>query len=93
MARKYTYSRTLNSVEGQEVFTAHEFDSFDEAQNAVEKGLHNRKIQLAQRYPGAVLGGSTTGTSLTPPGVQKAPTPTSGPAATGGSTSGATAKE
>lgn len=54
--RKVTYSRTLNSIEGQETFSAVEFDSFDEAKRLVDKGIHDRKLELATKYPNANLG-------------------------------------
>lgn len=91
MSRRYTYARTIPTVEGQETFTAAEWDSFDEAKTAVEKGIRDRKIELAQKYPAGTLGGAgitpgtTRQTTLTPPGK------TSGAVSTGGKTSGATA--
>lgn len=46
MSRRYTYSRTIDTPEGKETFTAEQFDSFDEARNAVEKGVHDRRLQF-----------------------------------------------
>ena len=46
MSRRYTYSRTIDTPEGKETFTAVEFDSFDEARFAVEKGVRDRKLQF-----------------------------------------------
>ena len=44
--RKYTYSREIGTAHGQEVFTAVEFDSFDEAQKVVDKGIYDRLLEL-----------------------------------------------
>ncbi len=46
MTRRYTYSRTIDTPEGKETFTAQEWDSFDEARTAVEKGVHDRRLQF-----------------------------------------------
>lgn len=48
MSRRYTYSQTIKTEVGFETFTATEFDSFDEAQRAVEKGVYNRKLELEE---------------------------------------------
>lgn len=50
--RKYTYSRTLVTPEGIETFTADKFDSFDEGQVIVDKGIADRKLQILTLYPG-----------------------------------------
>ena len=43
MAKKYTFSRSiLNDKDQLEVFTANEFDSFEEAITAVNKGIRDR---------------------------------------------------
>lgn len=63
-SRRYTYSRTINTIEGTEKFEAHEWDSFDEARTAVEKGIRDRKIQLEEKYPNRVIGNANMG--LTP---------------------------
>lgn len=47
MSRRYTYSRSIRTEEGVETFTAEEFDSFDEAKNAVDRGINDRKLQIA----------------------------------------------
>lgn len=50
--RKFTYSRTVNFTKedhGDETFTAVEFDSFDEAITAVEKGISNRRLELSPK--------------------------------------------
>ncbi len=51
MAKKYTYSRMIHTPEGQESFTAVEFDAFDEAQKVVEKAIHDRNLELDKKYP------------------------------------------
>ena len=48
MSRKYTISRTIKTPYGDETFTAVEFESFDEARVALEKGVYDRKLQLDQ---------------------------------------------
>jgi hypothetical protein len=58
--RKVTYSRTFNSLEGQEVFSAVEFDSFDEAKKIVDRGINDRKTELKAKYPSANLGEANT---------------------------------
>jgi hypothetical protein len=45
MSKKYTYSRTTPYGE----FTAVEFDSFDEAIKAVEKGINEKKVEEIQK--------------------------------------------
>lgn len=59
----------MTSIEGTEVFTAQEFDSFDEAKIAVDKGIRDRKIELAQLHPETQhLGGvGTAPRAYTPP--------------------------
>lgn len=49
--RKYTYSREIETLEGKEVFTAVEFDSFDEAKKAVDKGIYDRELQIKEELP------------------------------------------
>jgi hypothetical protein len=44
--RKFTYSRQIVTLEGVETFTASEFDSFEEGQKAVEKGIYDRRLQI-----------------------------------------------
>ncbi len=75
--RKFTYSRTLHSIEGTETFTAEAFDSFDEAQRAVEHGIRDRKIQLAEKYSGSGIGGGTalSSTPAMPTGVRPSQNP------------------
>lgn len=46
MSRRYTYSRTIDTIVGKETFSAVEFDSFDEGIKAVEKGIYERKLAL-----------------------------------------------
>lgn len=80
-SRRYTYARTIRGPEGSETFSAVEFDSFDEAIAAVEKGVHDRKLQIASPALGigkgegmgidpAIEGGDRT--VLTPPVVPHA---------------------
>lgn len=47
MAKKYTYSKTVNL----ETFTAVEFDSFDEAITAVNKGVRDRFPEVTKEEP------------------------------------------
>lgn len=47
MSRRYTYARTIKTIEGIETFTAQEWDSFDEAKRVVDKGIHDRNIEIA----------------------------------------------
>ena len=44
--RKFTYTRAVQTKEGREEFSAVEFDSFDEAIKAVDKGIYERKLSL-----------------------------------------------
>lgn len=54
MSKRYTYSKTINVPDGAETFSAVEFDSFDEARKAVDKGVHDRRLELkAERQPKA----------------------------------------
>lgn len=82
MSRRYTYSRTIKTVDGDETFSAVEFDSFDEAQRAVAKGISDRLLELKQKHgakdvphltgmqpvpmPNAATAGSTPSTNPTP---------------------------
>ncbi len=52
MSRRYTYARTIETQRGKETFSAVEFDSFDEAMNAVEKGVRDRYAQ----FPAGLMG-------------------------------------
>lgn len=76
MSRRYTFSRTIETPDGKETFTAEQFDSFDEARNAVEKGVRDRRLQFPQgagvvkapeenkvNVPGVVTPGTTLGPS------------------------------
>lgn len=45
-SRRYTYARTIEGPEGAETFSAVEFDSFDEAISAVERGISDRRLQI-----------------------------------------------
>ena len=56
MSKKYTYSRSIvgkvnfideeRTTADEETFTAVEFDSFDEAIRAVDKGINDRMVEL-----------------------------------------------
>ena len=47
MGKKYTFSRSIvNDLGQKEVFTANEFDSFEEARNAVNKGIRDRLSEI-----------------------------------------------
>ena len=46
MTRRYTYSRAIKTPAGLETFTAQEWDSFDEAKTAVDKGIRDRMLQV-----------------------------------------------
>lgn len=55
MSKRFTYSKTVdlernkNGFKQLETFTAVEFDSFDEAIKAVEKGIYDRELLLKQK--------------------------------------------
>lgn len=66
MSKRYTYSRAFHSNHGQEVFTAVEFDSFDEAIKAVDKGIYDRKLELSKN-----LGTGLQGSVQKVPGLQR----------------------
>lgn len=51
MSKKYTYSRKIETREGKESFSAVEFDSFDEAIKAVDRGIADRQIQIKRTLP------------------------------------------
>jgi hypothetical protein len=51
MSRRYTYSKTV----GNETFTAVEFDSFDEAVQAVEKGISQHQVKKNDEAKAAVV--------------------------------------
>lgn len=44
--RKYSFSRTITVDGNKETFTAVEWDAFDEAMKAVDKGIYNRMLEL-----------------------------------------------
>jgi len=46
MSKRYTYTRTIETEAGKENFAAVEFDSFDEAINAVDKGIRDRLLSF-----------------------------------------------
>lgn len=49
MAKRFTYSKTIHTFEGPETFTAVEFDSFDEAIKAVERGIYERRLEIGKK--------------------------------------------
>ncbi len=54
--RKFTYSRMISTAVGPETFVAVEFDSFDEARKAVDKGIYERKLELEKDKKSATIG-------------------------------------
>lgn len=68
MSRRYTFSRTIETPDGKETFTAEQFDSFDEARNAVEKGVRDRRLQFPQ---GAAIAGPAIGVDKALEGAEK----------------------
>ncbi len=47
MGKKYTFSRSItNDLGEKEVFTAVEYDSFEEARTAVNKGIRDRLYEI-----------------------------------------------
>lgn len=56
MSKRYTYSRSIDVGVGPETFTAVEFDSFDEARKAVERGIHDRKLEFRPEKPASNAG-------------------------------------
>lgn len=73
MAKKYTYSRQIATGAGLETFSAVEFDSFDEAIVAVDRGIKDRQAQVLARIPGQGLGAGFPSTGTT--GALSAPSP------------------
>lgn len=53
--KRYTYSRSIKTPEGNETFTADQFDSFDEAISAVNKGIYERELFLAEKAKKATV--------------------------------------
>lgn len=67
MSKKYTYARTINTIHGAETFTADGFDSFDEGKKAVEKGIHDRNLELkGENHGSGIIGLGKTPTGATP---------------------------
>lgn len=75
MSRRYTYARTIVGPEGSETFTGVEFDSFDEAVAAVEKGIHDRKLQIASPALGIGKGEGMGVPQGAPPAPEENPGP------------------
>lgn len=76
MSKRFTYARSMMTVEGHEVFTAVEFDSFDEAITAVEKGIRDRAAALKEKYPGGTVGQNAVRQAIMD-AAEKNPLPTS----------------
>ncbi len=81
MSRRYTYSRQIRSSEGQETFTAEQFDSFDEAKKAVDKGVRDRMLEIEatlpthKKYPtpASAMGAEVAGTQTQPDAATQPP--------------------
>jgi hypothetical protein len=67
MSRRYTYTRTIDTPQGKESFTAVEFDSFDEAIKAVDKGIYDRKLELGFKEKVTHDNGSVEFRNIPPP--------------------------
>ncbi len=66
--RKFSYSRQI----GDEIFTAVEFDSFDEAKRIVDKAIYERGLELQsvlKNHPSVSSVGKTTPVEIKPPKV------------------------
>lgn len=57
---RYCYSREIKTIEGAETFAIVEAASFDEAKKEVDKGIRDRRLELADKHFGI------QGTSATP---------------------------
>ena len=69
MSKKYTYSREVKTTKGVERFTAVEFDSFDEAIKAVDKGIYDREISLAALIKTSIPAMQSQGKITTVPAI------------------------
>lgn len=67
MSKRYTYTRTISGPQGPEAFTADQFDSFDEAKRAVDKGIHDRMLEIGKENKLNPPPRATTGPQM-PPG-------------------------
>lgn len=47
---RYCYSREIETIEGKEVFAVIEYASFDEAKKEVDKGIRDRRLELADKH-------------------------------------------
>ncbi len=83
MSKKYTYSREMEFELsfGKETYSAVEFDTFDEAKNAVEKGIRDRRIELSNARTLPAVNNSSSA------GVPKPAFGQSGAGGSGGTTS------
>ncbi len=65
---RYCYSREIETIEGKETFATIEMASFDEAKKAVDKGIHDRRLELAEKHFDVKLN-PPTGNSTPPSGA------------------------
>lgn len=47
---RYCYSREIKTIEGAETFAVVEAASFDEAKKEVDKGIRDRRLELAAKH-------------------------------------------
>jgi len=47
---RYCYSREIDTIEGKETFAIVEAASFDEAKKEVDKGIRDRRLELADKH-------------------------------------------
>ena len=47
---RYCYSREIKTIEGAETFAVVEAASFDEAKKEVDKGIRDRRLELADKH-------------------------------------------
>ena len=47
---KFCYSREIETIEGKETFAMIETASFDEAKKEVDKGIRDRRLELADKH-------------------------------------------
>lgn len=66
MANKYTYSRTIKTIAGDETFSFEGAASFDEAKKEVDKGVRDRQLEL-RSTPGPIVRGTGGPGVATPP--------------------------
>ena len=49
---RYCYSREIDTIEGKETFAVIEYASFDEAKKEDDKGIRDRRLELADKHFG-----------------------------------------